>query len=315
LGAQQERILHLFHLQAVWTADNGRLPPWKGDFHHDLNTQLSYWPGYIANHSDLTAGFTNWLWNVRSQNSRWTKSYFGTEGLNVPGVTTISGKEMGGWIQYSMSPTTVAWLAQHFYWQYKFGSDDSFLKNRCLPYFREAEKYFSGILKMNDQGYLTLPLSSSPEIHDNSMKAWFKEYTNYDLALIKWFYTTYWVLLNNTLDPEISRIEMVLASLPEFSINETGLMVAPSENLDDSHRHLSNYMAIFPLELVSMEMISKKRLFVNQSSISKNLEQKPGLDIHSAGWPVFMPKQEKLKKLQICLENLPQTLLQPTVFT
>jgi alpha-L-fucosidase 2 len=84
------------------------------------------------------------------------------------------------------------------------------------------------------------------------MKAWFKEYTNYDLALIKWFYTTYWVLLNNTLDPEISRIEMVLASLPEFSINETGLMVAPSENLEDSHRHLSNYMAIFPLELVSM---------------------------------------------------------------
>ena len=22
-------------LQAVWTADNGKLPPWKGDFHHD----------------------------------------------------------------------------------------------------------------------------------------------------------------------------------------------------------------------------------------------------------------------------------------
>jgi alpha-L-fucosidase 2 len=135
LAAQQERILHLFLLQAVWTADNGRLPPWKGDFHHDLNTQLSYWPGYIANHSDLTAGFTNWLWNVRSQNSRWTKSYFGTEGLNVPGVTTISGKEMGGWIQYSMSPTTVAWLAQHFYWQYKFGSDEVFLKKQMFTVF------------------------------------------------------------------------------------------------------------------------------------------------------------------------------------
>lgn len=23
-------------LQAVWTADNGKLPPWKGDYHHDL---------------------------------------------------------------------------------------------------------------------------------------------------------------------------------------------------------------------------------------------------------------------------------------
>ncbi|HLP16961.1 MAG TPA: hypothetical protein VK470_11920, partial [Bacteroidota bacterium] len=33
-------------LQAIWTADNGKLPPWKGDFHSDLNTQLSYWPAY-----------------------------------------------------------------------------------------------------------------------------------------------------------------------------------------------------------------------------------------------------------------------------
>ena len=37
-------------LQAVWTADNGQTPPWRGDFHSDLNTQLSYWPGYAANH-------------------------------------------------------------------------------------------------------------------------------------------------------------------------------------------------------------------------------------------------------------------------
>ena len=26
-------------LQGVWTADDGGLPPWKGDYHHDLNTQ------------------------------------------------------------------------------------------------------------------------------------------------------------------------------------------------------------------------------------------------------------------------------------
>jgi alpha-L-fucosidase 2 len=62
-------------LQAIWTADNGNLPPWKGDFHHDLNTELSYWPGYTGNHLDLTASFTNWLWKVRPENKRWTKEY------------------------------------------------------------------------------------------------------------------------------------------------------------------------------------------------------------------------------------------------
>ena len=29
-------------LQGVWTADNGGLPPWKGDYHNDLNTQMTY---------------------------------------------------------------------------------------------------------------------------------------------------------------------------------------------------------------------------------------------------------------------------------
>ena len=37
-------------LQAIWTADNGNLPPWKGDIHNDLNTELSYWPFYTGNH-------------------------------------------------------------------------------------------------------------------------------------------------------------------------------------------------------------------------------------------------------------------------
>jgi len=39
-------------LQGVWTRDDGDLAPWKGDFHHDLNTQMTYlayhtarWPG------------------------------------------------------------------------------------------------------------------------------------------------------------------------------------------------------------------------------------------------------------------------------
>lgn len=239
-------------LQAVWTADNGRLPPWKGDFHHDLNTQLSYWPGYISNHVDLTVGFTNWLWNIRSENRRWTMSYFGVDGINVPGVTTISGKEMGGWIQYSMSPTTIAWLSQHFYWQYKYGQDKSFLTSMCLPYFKEAEKYFSNVLKMDDNGRLALPLSSSPEIHDNSIKAWFKGYTNYDLALLIWFYNTCYELFELTDDPESVRIGNILKALPPLSVNDTGLMVAADEDLMESHRHLSNYMAIFPLEIINI---------------------------------------------------------------
>jgi alpha-L-fucosidase 2 len=117
-------------------SDDGRLPPWKGDFHHDLNTELSYWPGYSGNHLDLTEGFTNWLWKVKEENKKWTKEYFEMDGLNVPGVTTISGKPMGGWIQYSMSPTTSAWLAQHFYWQWKYSMNKKFFEGENTALFK-----------------------------------------------------------------------------------------------------------------------------------------------------------------------------------
>ena len=50
-------------LQAVWTADNGKLPPWKGDYHHDLNTELSYWPAYTGNHLKEGMGYLNTIWN------------------------------------------------------------------------------------------------------------------------------------------------------------------------------------------------------------------------------------------------------------
>jgi alpha-L-fucosidase 2 len=250
-------------LQAVWTADNGKLPPWKGDFHHDLNTQLSYWPGYPANHADLTAGFTNWLWAVKEVNKRWTKKYFNQDGLNVPGVTTISGKEMGGWIQYSMSPTTVAWLSQHFYWQYKYTLDRKFLTTRCYPYFGEAEKYLSAILTSGADGTLRLPLSSSPEIHDNSIKAWFKNFTNYDLALIKGFYQNCVEIYKETKDTRLPYIQTILAKLPDHAINPTGLMVAPDEELTESHRHMSNYMAIFPIQLLDVHNSGHKRIMDN----------------------------------------------------
>ena len=97
---------------------------------------------------------------------------------------------MGGWVQYSLSPTTVAWITQHFYWQYMYSGDTRFLRERVLPYFKEVDTYFSGLLKpIHGSGdTLSIPISSSPEYNDNRITAWFKSITNYDLALIRNFY-------------------------------------------------------------------------------------------------------------------------------
>jgi len=259
-------------LQAVWTADNGNLPPWKGDFHHDLNTQLSYWPGYASNHLDLTASYTNWLWKVKEENKRWTKECFELDGLNVPGVTTISGKPMGGWVQYSVSPTTAAWVGQHFYWQWKYSMDENFLKERCYPYLNAIGIYLSGILRDRDaNNKLKLPLGSSPEINDNTIKAWFKNFTNYDLALIRNFYTENGEVSRRLMNKNARHSASQLNLLPDFDVNETGFTVASGQDLEASHRHHSPYMAIYPFGL--MDMSNRKDSTIVKNSL-RHIEEK-----------------------------------------
>ncbi|MGE7774728.1 glycosyl hydrolase family 95 catalytic domain-containing protein [Chitinophaga sp. NPDC101104] len=248
-------------LQAVWTADNSHLPPWKGDFHHDLNTQLSYWPGYTANHTDLTEGFTNWLWNTRAENERYTKQYFGVEGLNVPGVTTLTGKPMGGWVQYSFSPTVAAWLAQHFYWQWKFSGDEKFLRERCKPWFDRVAVYLKNVrVKDPATGVYKLPLSSSPEYHDNSIDAWFTDYTNYDLALIRFFFTAYAEVAAAAGDGSVPPATEALKNYPELFSVDGRLAIAPGHPQLSSHRHHSNLMAIYPVKVLSYDRPDDRRV-------------------------------------------------------
>jgi alpha-L-fucosidase 2 len=241
-------------LQAVWTADNGKIPPWKGDFHHDLNTQLSYWPAYSGNHLELEVGFINWLWKYRETFKKYTREFYETSGLNVPGVTTLTGEPMGGWIQYSFGPTVSAWLGHHFYLHWRYSMDRIFLEEKAYPWIRDVAVYFDELSVMGKDGKRKLPLSSSPEIYDNSQKAWFDEITNYDLSLIHWTYSKAAELAEELgLKEESSKWEKTLSEWPDFAIDEKeGLMFSANVPYFESHRHFSHLMAIHPLGLIDM---------------------------------------------------------------
>jgi alpha-L-fucosidase 2 len=258
-------------LQAVWTADNGSLPPWKGDFHNDLNTQLSYWPAYSGNHLKEAATYTDWLWKIKPKNHEYTRQYFQAPGLNVPGVVTLRGDPMGGWIQYSMSPTLGAWCAQHFYWQWKYSMDGQFLKARAYPYIHDVATYMENIASMKN-GVRKLPLSSSPEWNNNNTNAWFLNWTNFDLSLSKFIFSAAAeVAKASGKNEEANHWKKVLDELPDYAVNETGLMIAPGQNLTESHRHMSPYMAIYPLASLDINKPEDKTIIENSL---KHLEEK-----------------------------------------
>ena len=254
-GAAARRGAPPISLQAVWTADEGGIPPWKGDYHHDLNTQLSYWPCYAGNHLEEGLGYLDWLWQTRAEAFTYTHRFFGKPGLNVPMTADLLGRQIGGWHQYTHSATTAAWLAQHFYLHWRYSQDRRFLEERAYPYLAEVCSFLEAITEFDPNGKRFLPLSSSPEINDNRLEAWLPPTSNYDLALLHWSFTAATELAAELGRPaEVQRWQDLLATLPDFSYADDGrLLVAPGMPLAASHRHFSHLMAIHPLSLIAWE--------------------------------------------------------------
>jgi len=255
-GAAARRGHPPISLQGPWTADDGKLPPWKGDYHHDLNTQLCYWPCYSANHLEEGLGFLDWLWDTRGNCVEWTQHFFGLPGMNVPMTADLMNRQIGGWHQYTHSSTTACWLAHHFYMHWRYSMDRDFLRDRAYPYLRAVALFIEAVTEKDADGKRTLPLSSSPEINDNRLEAWFPSITNYDLALIRWLFQTCAEMAEELeLDAEAQRWRVLLGEMPELSLAEEDrrLLVAKDIPLHESHRHLSHLMAIHPLGLVRWE--------------------------------------------------------------
>ena len=266
LGSAARQGAPPISLQSVWTADNGKLPPWKGDYHHDLNTQLSYWPTYSGNHLALEQGFIDWLEKNKPTFKKYTKDFYGTNGLNVPGVTTLTGEPMGGWIQYAFGPTVGAWLGQHFYLHWRYSMDRDFLKNSAYPWIKDVALYFGALSVMDENGKRKLPLSASPEIRNNSRDAWFGEMTNFDLSLIRWTYAHAAELaLELGLEEEAEKWGMALKEWPEYAVDENGLMIAPNQPYNESHRHFSHLMAIHPLGLIDVSNGDKEKAIIENT--------------------------------------------------
>ena len=70
-------------LQGVWTADNDKIPPWKGDYHHDTNTQLSYQSFLKANRLHEGRVFIDYLWDLRTEFKKFAKDFLLNQGVQT----------------------------------------------------------------------------------------------------------------------------------------------------------------------------------------------------------------------------------------
>lgn len=233
-------------LQGVWTADKGSLPPWKGDYHGDLNLQFSYYSALKADHLEECESFLDFFTDRSlSAGRKFAEEFFDTpDGICLPSVFAFDGTSLGGWPMYATNIVNQIWELHVYYQYYKYTADEEFLQKTLLPLLIGAEKVVRRWLCEDEKGWLTLPLSSSPEVHNNDLAAWLPSLSTNDLALLRFLYAT---LEEVTGDGEYGKI---LARLPDYPTDERGYQIYEGFAQTESHRHFSHLMQAYPLDLI-----------------------------------------------------------------
>ena len=254
-GAASRRGAPPMPLQGVWTADAGSLPPWKGDYHNDLNTQMTYIAYQAAGRFEEGLSYLEFLWERLPVFRKFAKDFYDAPGAAVPGVMSLAGQALGGWGHYSLSPTMGAWSAHLFYLHWRYTGDERFLRERAYPWCREIGECIGHLLKPDANGVLVLPLSTSPEIHDNSARAWLVPNTNYDFFCLRMLYLSLAEMAEACgARADAERWRSTAAALGTYHVNAEGaLRLDAVQDLPGSHRHLSNIIGLHPFNLVTAD--------------------------------------------------------------
>ncbi len=242
-------------LQGVWTADAGELPPWKGDYHHDLNTQMTYMGYQQAGRFDEGRVFLDFMNDRLPVFQQFAHDFLGQRGAAVPAVMSLAGQPLGGWAQYSLAPSNGAWVGHLFYLHWRYTRDAKYLREVAYPWCREVGTALRGLLKPDANGVLVLPLSSSPEAFNNDQRAWLKPNSNYDLMCLRMLF-----LGNAEMAAELgdraaaAEWTDVAQRLGPYHVTAKNVLkLNATEELTFSHRHFATLMAIYPFNLMTIE--------------------------------------------------------------
>ncbi|MCP5543870.1 MAG: glycoside hydrolase N-terminal domain-containing protein [Akkermansiaceae bacterium] len=248
-------------LQGVWTADEGKLPPWKGDYHNDLNTQMTYVAWQAAGLTDPGMSYIDYYVDRMPRFRKFGKEFFGTDGAMIPGVMTLDGQAMGGWPQYAFSLTAGIWNGHAFYQHWKTTMDERFLRQTAYPWLAEIT---SSVLRLCDErdGKLHLKTSSSPEWNDNRWEAYLTPNSTFDQALLTWAVGALEEMARTLgKNDDAAKWDALAKKMTplRFDDKTKALLVGEGIAFEHSHRHFSHAMAIHPLGILHIDQGDAQR--------------------------------------------------------
>lgn len=231
------------NLQGVWNTYNH--PPWRSDYHTDVNVEMNYWFVDQANISECFLPLAEWVNSIREVRREATKKEF-----NVRGWATRSENGIFGGATYHWVPGDASWVAQNLWDHYAFTQDKEYLRTRAYPVMKELCEFWEDSLIERSDGKLVSPKSQSPE-HGP-----FAEGNSYEQQLA-WDLFTNFIEASEALGVDAEyrkKVASMRSRLLGPKIGKWGQLQEWVEDLDDpkdTHRHLSHLIAVHPGRQIS----------------------------------------------------------------
>lgn len=228
------------NLQGMWC--DSLNPPWRSDYHSDVNLQMNYWFVDQTNLSECFQPFADYQYSVRAVRRENTKKQFGD---HIRGWATRSENGIFGGSSYLWVPGDAAWLAQNLWDHYAYTRDKTYLKQQAYPILKELCEFWEDYAIETNDGKLISPPSVSPEHGPKVAGNSYEDQLMYDL------FTNY-IEASTDLDIDADFRKNVIdmrARLLGPQIGRWGQLQEWMEDRDDpdnKHRHLSHLIAVYP---------------------------------------------------------------------
>jgi hypothetical protein len=226
--------------------------PWPGMW-WNLNIQLSYWPVYGANRLSLGESMLGIV--DRNQDNLRNNVTPALRKDGVMAVGRMGGPDAVSPVEYTgpRGPANGAheisnliWVMHNYWLHWRHTMDESVLR-RMYPLLKASVAYVQTQLKPGADGKLHLPEAVSPEFPKTAPD------TNYDLSLLRWGLQTLLELHQRVGDqgPQVAGWRDTLERLTPYPVGPTGYLIGRGQPLDQSHRHFSHLLMVYPLRLVT----------------------------------------------------------------
>ncbi|MCY3018040.1 MAG: glycoside hydrolase family 95 protein [Planctomycetota bacterium] len=226
------------NLQGKWNNSNN--PPWRCDYHTDINIQMNYWPVEVANLSECFQPFAEWVQSIRTVRIEATKRDWKKRGWLMRGESGLFGGSTWDWV-----PGTSAWILQNSYDHYRFTLNLDYLRTRAYPAMKEVCEFWMDSLEPLPDGTLVTPVGLSPEQGPK------EKGISFDQQLV-------WDLFTSTIEASevlgtdaefCKQLTDMKAKLLPPKIGKWGQLQEWMVDRDDpknTHRHISHLVALFP---------------------------------------------------------------------